>query len=82
MLPKCGGDMRVIACSNEVPVSREILGHLGEATSAPRLAPTRGPPLWELPATEQAGRETNPQPQPPPADGGQPSMKLAKRPDG
>ena len=53
--------MRIIAFINEGPVIREILGHLGEPTSAPRLAPARGPPLWELPATEQAERETDPQ---------------------
>jgi hypothetical protein len=29
----------------ESPVIREILGHLGEPTSAPSLAPARGPPL-------------------------------------
>jgi hypothetical protein len=64
--PKCGGDMRIIAFINEGPVIREILGHLGEPTSAPRLAPARGPPLWELPATEQAEGESDPQAQPAP----------------
>ena len=59
--PKCGGDLRIIAFINEGPVIREILGHLGEPTSAPRLALARGPPLWALPATEQAERETDPQ---------------------
>ncbi|MBK8891243.1 MAG: transposase [Dechloromonas sp.] len=61
--PKCGGDMRIIAfmaqghAVNEGPVIREILGHLGEPTSAPRLAPARGPPLWELPVAGQAAPE-------------------------
>lgn len=64
--PKCGGDLRIIAFINEGPVIREILGHLGEPTSAPRLALARGPPLWALPATEQAERETDPQAQPAP----------------
>lgn len=64
--PKCGGDMRIIAFINEAPVIREILGHLGEPTSAPSLAPARAPPLWELPGTEQAERETDPQAQPAP----------------
>ena len=53
--------MRIIAFINEGPVIREILGHLGEPISAPRLAPARGPPLWEQPEdahTVQAGRET------------------------
>ncbi len=45
----CGGDMRIIAfmaqghAVNEGPVIREILGHLGEPISAPRLAPARAP---------------------------------------
>lgn len=46
--PKCGGDMRIIAFINEGPVIRQILGHLGELTTAPSLAPTRGQLLWEL----------------------------------
>lgn len=50
--PKCGGDMRIIAFINEGPVMRDILGHLGEPTSAPRLAPARGSPLWELPVDD------------------------------
>ncbi len=64
--PKCGGDMRIIAVINEGPVIREILGHLGEPISAPRLAPARGPPLWELPVDDQAERETDPPAQPAP----------------
>ncbi|MCB4361504.1 hypothetical protein [Quatrionicoccus australiensis] len=58
--PKCGVDLRIIAFINEVPVIRETLGHLGEPTSASSLAPARCPPLWALPATEQAERETDP----------------------
>ena len=64
--PKCGGEMRIIAFITEGPVIREILGHLGEPTSPPRLAPARGPPLWEALATGQAERETDPQAQPGP----------------
>lgn len=60
---KCGGDLQIIAFINEGPVIREILGHLGEPSSAPHLAPARGPPLRALPATEQAERETDPQAQ-------------------
>lgn len=58
--PKCGGDLRIMAFINEGPVIREILGHLGELTSAPRLAPARGPLLWALPVGDQAERETDP----------------------
>ena len=64
--PKCGGEMRIIAFINGGPVIREILGHLGEPTSAPRIAPARGPPLWELPVAGQAEREADPQTQPAP----------------
>ncbi len=66
LCPKCGSDMRIIAFINEGPVIREILGHLGEPTSPPSLAPARGPPLWEFPATEPAEREVDPQAQPAP----------------
>jgi len=45
-------------------VIREILGHLGEPTSPPRLLPARGPPLWEMPGTELG--ESDPQAQPAP----------------
>ena len=64
--PKCGGEMRIIAFITEGPVIREILGHLGEPISPPRLAPARGPPLWEALATGQAERETDPRAQPGP----------------
>ena len=63
--PKCGGDMRIIAFINEGPAIREILGHLGKPTSAPSLAPARGPPLWE-PVAGLVERETDPQAQPAP----------------
>jgi hypothetical protein len=56
--------MRIIAFINEGSVIRKILGHLGEPTSPPPLAPARGPPLWERSATEQ--RETDPQAEPAP----------------
>jgi len=64
--PKCGGDMRIIAFINEGPVIREIFGHLGEPSSAPRLAPARGPPRWEQPVDGQAEREIDPLAQPTP----------------
>ena len=50
--PKCGGEMKIIAFLTEAVVIREILGHLGESTSPPRLLPTRGPPLWEMAGIE------------------------------
>ena len=33
------------------PTVRDILGHLGEPTTPPRIAPARGPPLWAAAAT-------------------------------
>jgi len=61
--PKCSGEMRIIAFINDGLVIRKILDHMGEPTSAPRIAPARGPPLWELPVAGQAERETDPQAQ-------------------
>ena len=40
--------MRIIAFISEAPAVREILTYLGEPTSPPRMAPARGPPLWEM----------------------------------
>ena len=45
--PHCGADMRVIAFITNGPTVRDILGHLGEPTTPPRIAPARGPPLWD-----------------------------------
>ncbi len=64
LCPQCGGEMRIIAFITEAAVIREILGHLGEPTSPPRLLPARGPPLWEMPGTEPG--EIDPQAQPAP----------------
>ena len=37
----------------------KILDHIGESTQPPRIAPARGPPLWEAAAAKQA--ENDPQ---------------------
>ena len=37
--PHCGADMRVIAFITNGPTVRDILGHLGEPTAPPRIAP-------------------------------------------
>jgi hypothetical protein len=64
LCPKCGGEMRIIAFITEGAVIREILGHLGEPTSPPRLIPARGPPLWEM---QDSGTDAiDPQAQPAP----------------
>ena len=64
LCPKCGGEMRIIAFITEAPAVRDILAHLGEPTSPPRVAPARGPPLWETPDAGQG--ESGPQAQPAP----------------
>jgi len=46
--PRCGGEMRIIAFIIEAGAMRDILTHLGEPTSPPRLMPARAPPLWEM----------------------------------
>ena len=45
LCPQCGGAMKIIAFISETVVIREILGHLGEPKSPPRLmpAPDAGP---------------------------------------
>jgi hypothetical protein len=36
----------------------KVLDHIGESTQPPRIAPARGPPLWEAAAAaEQAGND-------------------------
>ena len=56
--------MRIIAFINHAMAVCEILAHLGEATSPPRTAPARGPPLWEMADAGQG--EFDPQAQPAP----------------
>jgi hypothetical protein len=50
--PKCGGAMRIIAFITDASTVRTILAHLGEPTAPPRIAPARGPPLWEAAGAE------------------------------
>jgi len=46
LCPKCGAEMRIIAFITEAMAVREILAHLGEPPSPPRIASARGPPAW------------------------------------
>ena len=64
LCPKCGAKMRIIGFITDAPAVRQILAHLGEPTSPPRLAPARGPPLWEMADAGQG--EFDPQAQPAP----------------
>ena len=45
---------------------RDILVHLGEPTAPPRIAPARGPPLWE--AADAGTGDFDSHAQPAPAD--------------
>src|SRR5450759_2060775 len=45
--PICGGQMRLIAFITEGAQIRQILDHIGVDSQAPRIAPARGPPLWQ-----------------------------------
>jgi len=56
--PICQSPMRIIAFITDVGTVRKILDHLGESAQPPRIAPVRGPPLWEAAmAQEQAGND-------------------------
>ena len=43
---------------------RDILAHLGEAISPPRLMPARDPPLWKMPDAGQDEFDLHAQPAP------------------
>jgi hypothetical protein len=56
--------MRIIAFLTDPAAVRAILVHLGEPTAPPRIAPARGPPLWDLPDAGTGGLDPNTQPAP------------------
>jgi hypothetical protein len=47
LCPICAGQMRVIAFITYSADIRHILAHIGAQTEKPRIAPARGPPLWD-----------------------------------
>jgi hypothetical protein len=49
----CGAETRIIAFINDASTVRDLLVHRGEPTAPPRIAPARGPPLWDLPEPER-----------------------------
>ena len=53
--PRCGAEMRIIAFITGPSVLRDVLVHLGEPTTPPRIAPARGPPLCKLPIAGAGG---------------------------
>ena len=62
--PICGAEMRIIAFLTDPAAVRAILAHLGEPTAPPRIAPARGPPLWDLPDARAGGFDPHAQPAP------------------
>jgi len=58
LCPVCQAQMRIIAFITDTGTVRKILDHLGESAQPPRIAPARGPPLWEAAmASEHAGND-------------------------
>jgi len=53
--------MRIIAFITDVGAVREILSHLGEATSPPRLMRAHAPQLWEMQGATMGEDEVQPQ---------------------
>ena len=47
LCPVCGGQMRIIAFITHSADIRHILDHIGVEAEPPRIAPARGPPLWD-----------------------------------
>ena len=47
LCPICGGQMRLIAFITHSADIGHILDHIGAGSEPPRIAPARGPPLWD-----------------------------------
>jgi hypothetical protein len=47
LCPICGGQMRIIAFITHSADIQQILDHIGADCEPPRIAPARGPPLWD-----------------------------------
>ena len=62
--PMGGGAMRIITFLTDPAAVRAILAHLGEPTAPPRIAPARGPPLWDLPDAGTGDFDPHAQPAP------------------
>ncbi len=56
--------MRIIAFITDGPTVRDILFHVGERTAPPRIAPARGPPLWDRPEARTGDGDPHAQPAP------------------
>ena len=59
--PLCQSQMRIIAFITEGSSVRKILECMGESALPPKVAPARGPPLWELAQAQRHGADNDPQ---------------------
>ncbi len=55
--PLCGGQLRIIAFITFSADIQKILEHIGVDADAPRIAPGRGPPLWDECGAQGAGED-------------------------
>jgi hypothetical protein len=65
LCPTCGGQMRIIAFITFSADIHKILEHIGVEPEAPRIAPARGPPLWEgegAPESQEQGEGVEAEP--------------------
>ncbi|MDP2828597.1 MAG: hypothetical protein Q8O37_08320 [Sulfuricellaceae bacterium] len=53
--PICHAPKRIIAFINDANTVWKILANLGESTLPPKIAPARGPPLWDAVADFRQG---------------------------
>ena len=62
LCPMCGGQMRIIAFITFSADIHKILEHIGVDPEAPRIAPARGPPLWEGEGAQETGEGVEAEP--------------------
>jgi hypothetical protein len=62
LCPMCGGQMRIIAFITFSADIHKILEHIGVEPQAPRIAPARGPPLWEDYLAQETGEGVEAEP--------------------
>ena len=58
----CGGQMRIIAFITFSADIHKILEHVGVDPEAPRIAPARGPPLWDECGVQETGEGVEAEP--------------------
>ncbi len=55
--------MRIIAFITFIADSHKILEHIGVDSEAPRIAPARGPPLWDDGGAQEQGEGVDAEPE-------------------